>query len=291
MKRFVLSLVFAAVGCASGELMRYVSPDTETDLAFVPATPERTQLGNGLGVLTSTFEHPATTTLATFVPLRGFGTATVLVGTSVPSHPTSAVPIVVGAASGRSNHVMRELTQKTYGAHPAVLDDGPLSLWSVTARVPPNDAKDAAGFMMHSFGTVKTVTEQQLDYSTTRNVAAAYAQRSLATVHLLRLREAFERGYTFPVGAPFQTLPTLPGPEQVMRAYRKHFLVKHLHVVIVGDPDVIGPQLKNMAHVVRTPEEILGPQRPAHEEAPAPSADVEGGRGTISPWEAETAGG
>ena len=489
MKRFVFSLVLAAVGCANGKLMRYVSPETATDLAFVPATPERTQLGNGIGVLTSTFEHPATTTLAlvfgrgyvhervpgmamflgewlqleadtnlspgldavgavvstsvgatstrlmvtvehgdvpavmqalsqlliqadselafetakghqrglvasrrrspaelarlalvqstlspsstafdtlglgtdaslksisfadlkaarndmvasasacwlvvgpqdsgaalgwaeaasgswphrasptvvevpvtkqpgvvTFVPLRGFGTATVLVGTSVPPHLTSAVPIVVGAASGRSNHVMRELTQKTYGAHPAVLDDGPLSLWGVTARVPPNDAKDAAGFMVSSFGTVQKVTEEQLDYGTTRNVATAYAQRSLATVHLLRLHEAFERGYTFPIGAPFQTLPTQPGPEQVMDAYRTHFLAKHLHVVIVGDPDVIGPQLKNVTHVVRTPEEIVGPQRSVHEEAPAPAPapDAEGGTGTVSPWEPEGAGG
>lgn len=487
MKRFVLSLLLAASGCASGELMRYSLPDTETDLAFVPASSERTQLGNGIGVLTSGFEHPATTTLAlvfgrgyvdervpgmamllgawlqleadtnlspgldavgavvsidvgttstrlmvtvehrdvpaamqalsqllvqadselafetakghqrglvashgrspaqlarlalvqstlspsstvfdslglgtaaslesisfaalkaarndmftsasacwlvvgphdsnaahawaeaasgswphraspkvvdvpvtkqpgvfTFVPLRGFDTATILVGTSVPPDPKPAVPIVVGAAMARSNHVMRELTQKTYGARLAVLDDGPLSLWGVTARVPPKDAKDAAGFMMSSFGTAETVTGQQLDYGTTRTVAAAYEQRSLAMVHLLRLNEAFERGYTLPAGAPFQTLPALPGPEQVMRAYRKHFLVKHLHVVIVGDPDVIGPQLKNVTHVVRTPEEILGPQRAAHDEAPAPTSDAEEGRGTVSPWEAEAAGG
>lgn len=58
------------------------------------------------------------------------------------------------SSSGRSKRGT-ELTQKTYGARPAVFDDGPLSLWfwGVTARVPPEDAKDAAGFMVGSFGT------------------------------------------------------------------------------------------------------------------------------------------
>ncbi len=64
MKRIILTLVLAAAACSNGKLMRYVPPNTQTDLAFEPATPQRTQLDNGIGVLSSTFEHPATTTLA-----------------------------------------------------------------------------------------------------------------------------------------------------------------------------------------------------------------------------------
>ncbi|MEM6296213.1 MAG: hypothetical protein AAGA54_33380 [Myxococcota bacterium] len=483
MKRLILSLALVAAGCSSGKLMRYVPPDTRTDLTFNPATPERTQLDNGIGVLSSTFEHPATTTLAlvfargyvhdrvpgtakllgewlqleadtnlspgldavgaavstsvgttstrlmvtvehqdvpaamkalaqlllhadselafeaakghrlgaiasyrqnpaalahlaivqstygpstsafdsqgmgtreslasisfddlkaarndmavsasacwlivgpqtqndayawavdatggwgrrppptattipvakqpgvvTFVPLRNFNTATILVGTGVPPHPTPALQLVASAAAGRSNHAMRELAQQTYGAHYAGLDDGPLSLLGVTARVPHEHAKDAAGFMVRSFADVRTLTEWELDYGTTREVVGAYAQRGLATAHVNRLHEAFERGYTFAVGAPFQALPTMPGPEQVMEAYRMHFLMKQLHVVIVGDPDVIEPHLKDVTHIVRTPEQILGPQRPAPEDLPSPTQDE--GEGMPSPFEPEGA--
>ncbi len=221
--------------------------------------------------------------MVTFVPLRGLNTATVLVGTRVPPHPTLTMQLVAAAAAGRSNHVMRELAQQTYGAHFAGLDDGPLSVLGLSARVPPKHAKDAAGFMVRSFGEVRTLTEWQLDYGTTRGIASAYAQRGLAMAHLVRLHEAFERGYTFAVGAPFQTLPTMPGPEQVMQAYRTHFLVKQLHVVIVGDPDIVGPQLKTVTHVVRTPEELLGPQLPPPEDVAAPVRSES--EGTLSPFE------
>ncbi len=222
----------------------------------------------------------------TFVPLRGYDTATVVVGTSAPSHPPLAVLTAVSVAAGESDRVMRGLAQSTYGVYPLGVDDGPLSLQGIHTRVSPEDARDAASFMVHSFEAVTKLTEAQLDYSVTRAVVDAYAERGQASAHLLGLHEAFERGYQFPMGAPFRSLPIQPGPEHVVAAFRTHFLESQLHVIIVGDPEVIEPQLKGVTYTVRMPEDLVAPTPLGDKGVPVPAADgAAADMRTLSPWE------